>query len=461
MHADEVSVVFRGRFASVEFACAAAGLAMLLAACGGGSGGASAVPIAEATMSPVTPASVPIDDWSTFMHDNFRTGYQAQKTGIDATTASHLTQKWKMSLGESIAASPIVVNGSVFIAGQAGTVAALDVRTGAVLWRTKLAAVRMTPTYADGLLFVGTETIPGVLYALDATTGATRWQASLPGAERGEPAVNAGTVVVGDASGDPPVCNRGGVHAFSEMTGVPIWNWIVATGSVTGGSSWSPISFDGSSYVFGTGNVCTNDNIRTANGVVRLDANGSPLWENPIAMYAASDDDVGSGILVTGNDEIALNKNGSLYDFDKSSGAQKWKTTIGHLDGYGGSSSPGTDGSTIVVGAGYLTDPTKNAVPGGTLVGMNRSGSVLWTKKMSTAYLGGAAIAPGIAFVPIDGSLDGLALGSGSVLWTTALSSSVYSSPALVPSGLYEADMAGDVYAFALPAAATTAASKR
>ncbi len=410
---------------------------------------------------PVASAAVLTDDWTTFMHDNFRTGFQAQNTGIDATSASKLTLKWKANLGEAILASPIVAGGNVFVAGENGTVAALDVRTGAVAWRTKIGPIRMTPTYADGLLFVGTETDPGLFYALDAATGATRWQASLPGAERGEPAVNAGTVVVGDASGDPPICNRGGVHAFAELTGVPMWNWLVATGSITGGSSWGPVSFDGSSYVFGTGNVCANGDVRTANGVVRLDANGSPLWENPIAMYAASDDDVGSGILVTGSDEIAMSKNGSLYDFDKTSGAQKWKTAIGRLDGYGGSSSPGTDGSTIVVGGGYLADPTKSSAPGGTLVGLDRGGGVAWTKKLATAYLGGAAIAKGIAFVPVDGALDGLALGSGSVLWSVPLSSASYASPALVPSGLYEADLSGDVYAFALPAAATSAASKR
>jgi outer membrane protein assembly factor BamB len=116
----------------------------LLAACAGASHTPLpvAAPSAAPTAFPTEPGAV--DDWTMFAHDNARTGFEAQNTG-------------------------------------------------------------MTPTLDAGVLFVGTHVAPGTFDALDAATGAVRWSATLPGAIHGEPLVLNGVVYVGDASGDPPI----------------------------------------------------------------------------------------------------------------------------------------------------------------------------------------------------------------------------------------------------------------
>ncbi len=126
------------------------------------------------------------------------------------------------------------------------------------------------------------------------------------------------------------------------------------------------------------------------------------------------------------------------------------------LDGYGGIGTPSTDGAMIVASAGYRKDPTKTtSTPGGQLFGFDRDGNERWNVVTQNPVFGLASITNGVVFTPLDNALTALDLRSGAKLWSYALTSSAYASPAVVPSGVYEADDAGEVYAFALPTTAT------
>jgi hypothetical protein len=272
----------------------------------------------------------------------------------------------------------------------------------------------------------------------------------LPGGVRSEPLVAAGAVYVGETSGDPPYCTHAGVHAFNEMSGAPLWTWYVEAAQNDGGSVWSPISSDGTGLVFGTGNSCSQG-VATSNAVVRLTTGGTIAWYQPEAD-SYSDDDVGGGTALINGNALVTSKNGSLYSFDAASGALYWSAPLGPLDGYGGIGTPSSDGQTIVASGGYMSDPTKTSgAPGGRLYGLSRRGQVLWSVSTQSPVYGSAAIASGVAVTPLDNNLAVLALSSGKTLWSYALSSPAYASPAVVPSGVYEADNVGDVYAFALP----------
>jgi len=73
--------------------------------------------------------------------------------GSDDTTATNV--KWKVGGGATPdAACPVVANGLVFLANNAGGVNCLDAATGKELWRERLGdEVRATPLVADGKVY--------------------------------------------------------------------------------------------------------------------------------------------------------------------------------------------------------------------------------------------------------------------------------------------------------------------
>ncbi len=434
-----------------------------VAACSGSSSpprpsSGPAQPAGVPSATPFPTQSGDVDDWVTYAHDSARTGFEPQNTGITAANVSQLTLRWKYAFGETVTSSPIVANGFVYLAGGDGTVRALSTADGSVVWQTSLGAqVAMTPLLDSGLLLVATHTPPGTLFALDAASGAVRWTATTPGAIRGEPVVLDGTVYIGDASGDPPTCNQGGVHGFDELSGGSVFTWHDDPKPNDGGGVWNPMSTDGTSLYLGTGNTCSMG-VTYANSAVKLSTAGTVEWGHN-AANPLSDDDYGSALTLLGSDAVSIDKNGMLYAFDQNSGTIVWSDKLGDLDGYGGISSAASDGQTIVVGAGYIHDPTKTAGnPGGLLYGLTRGGKILWKLQTDTAIPGSAAIVPGLAFVAMNDGISALALGSGSTLWTYPFGADTYASAAVVPSGVYVADGAGNLYAFGLPASASAAA---
>src|ERR1700722_19329020 len=192
---------------------------MLVAACSG-------TPAPRATPTPHFPPlppqapvtavpGPPRDDWTTFAHDQFRSGFQPQPVPFGKANVARLHLRWKFQTGDGLQASPLVANGRVYVANSRGVVRALDARTGAQLWQVATGAtIAMTPALADGMLFVGDHRQPGALMALDATNGTRRWQTVFPGGVRSEPAIANGIVYIGEPGGDQ--CFPGGGPAWRE-----------------------------------------------------------------------------------------------------------------------------------------------------------------------------------------------------------------------------------------------------
>ena len=68
-----------------------------------------------------------------------------------------------------------------------------------------------------------------------------------------------------------------------------------------------------------------------------------------------------------------------------------------------------------------------------------------------------------LAWVGLDTNMDALDIHTGAVIWSFAnpVGALFDAGPVIVPSGVYLADEAGNVYAFSLPAAVTPAAQPR
>jgi outer membrane protein assembly factor BamB len=429
-----------------------------MAGCGNHRDAATAQPAPTATAEPVAPGLVPPaqgvtsgDDWPTFAHDDARSGYQPQPLAVTKSTVASLKLAWTKSFGAAIKASPIVGRGLVYIGASDGTVRALDARSGRLVWKQTLpGSIDMTPTLAHGKLFVGTHTVPSIFAALDAANGKVLWRTPLHGCVRGEPVVVNGIVYEGESCGDPGFCHNGGMRAFDERTGAIRWKRNVTPVAKNGGAQWSPVSYDGRRLYFGTGNIC-KVNSPLGDAVVAMAPNGKIEWSFQ-AANPLSDDDFGGGPMVNNGQVFVTNKNGVLYDFEAASGKLLWRKQIGFVDGYGSAGTPTTDGSIIITGVGYRSDPTTTkGPPGGGLMGIDGNGRTRWTVLTQNNVFGYAAICNGIAFVDLDSDVTALDVSTGAVLWKYRAAAQLYASPAIVRSGLYTADMAGNVYAFSLP----------
>lgn len=94
-------------------------------------------------------------------------------------------------------ASPAVANGVVYFLTAVGNVFALNSSTGAVLWRYTVDGADSAPALANGVLYIGAET----LYALNASTGAVLWSDFLDTLIDSSPVVADGVVYFSPADG--------------------------------------------------------------------------------------------------------------------------------------------------------------------------------------------------------------------------------------------------------------------
>jgi PQQ-dependent dehydrogenase (methanol/ethanol family) len=146
-------------------------------------------------------------------------------------------------------ATPIVVDGSIYVSTAWSKVYAYDARTGAELWKYDpevpgaagvnacCDVVNRGVAVWNGKVYVGT--IDGRLIAIDAATGLEVWDVltvdqSLPYTITGAPRVVKGRVIIGNGGADRgPV--RGYVTAYDAETGERAWRFYTVPGNPADG----------------------------------------------------------------------------------------------------------------------------------------------------------------------------------------------------------------------------------
>ena len=110
---------------------------------------------------------------------------------LDARTGKQIWSKSDAT--EFFYATPVTAYGRVYIGGTDGTMYSYGQKTGNLLWAKPLG----TYIYSSAAVYkrrVFTGTYDGKLYALDAATGDTRWRRDVPSAVHGSPVVMGGLV---------------------------------------------------------------------------------------------------------------------------------------------------------------------------------------------------------------------------------------------------------------------------
>ncbi len=308
-------------------------------------------------------------DWPSYGHDAQHTFHG--RTTLSETSVRSLGQAWFFPTGDSVTATPTVVDNTVYVGSWDDDFYAVNLQTGRLRWKVRLASQNAITPYpgqhprdvtSDGglvtssawfeppsgsrpalVIFAGGYT----LYALNAATGAVYWRHDYPGIPGppdpntdstrifSSPVVADGRVLFGvDEDGQSK--SAGYVVAASLDTGDPVWEFQTDAGadrrvSRDGcGSVWSSGSIlpDLGLVVFGTADCDLSGSGAYADAVMALHIDDGRLaWLfHPLGHSPACDDDFGAsanaGVTATGKTTFLGegSKDGTYYSLDPRNG---------------------------------------------------------------------------------------------------------------------------------------------
>ncbi|MGE5489940.1 MAG: outer membrane protein assembly factor BamB [Actinomycetota bacterium] len=224
---------------------------------------------------------------------------------IKATADVHT--RWSAAAGKAgnYTFNPAVVDSSVYIAGNDGTIARVD--DGASVWRISAGQALSAGVGSDGKI-VAVGTPKGEVLAFSAADGKPLWQARVSSEVLAAPAVSSDGIAV--RSGD----NR--VFLF-DAAGQRKWTYQRATPPLSLRSTASPVFSD--KYVF----------VGFPGGkLVALDLkNGAPIWEGTVALPKGATEldrvsDIVSVPVIDGRQVCAVAFQGRVACFDLGQGGQ-------------------------------------------------------------------------------------------------------------------------------------------
>ena len=221
-------------------------------------------------------------NWPTYW-GNYEGFHFSALNQINNRNVHDLAGGWSAPLpGQSVMeATPIVVDGIMYISGSPGEVYALDAKSGMVLWAFRRKQDIKNPyeinpfnrgvAVLDGRVFFGT--LDDNLIALDAHNGRELWEKRLADPMlgytfTGAPLAIKNKIVIGVATGESGI--RGWVQAFDPANGNSLWRfetvpgpgkkgnetWAGDSWKYGGAAAWLTSSYDPEteSLIMGTGN---------------------------------------------------------------------------------------------------------------------------------------------------------------------------------------------------------------
>ena len=444
------------------------------------------------------------DELTTYGYSNARLG-SSPGPGIAAGAMSKLKIAWVRTLGGGIDDQPLVVSGVkvgrrvrdlVIVGTGHGTIAAIELPSGKVLWRRRVAERRLDAgrQASPDALFGVTSTMvldktAGRVYAVDAdnrvwalalTTGRVLkgWPVGVAGPANfiwGALALSRGRLYVPTASLCDDTHYFGGIRAIDVANPRHQLKWFTTGGTNTYGGGiwgWGGLSIDDSDGdVFGaSGNALPLSNESAGDGerVIRLSPQLKVLQSNyPLQPpFQISDRDFGTvPVLINvrgcGEKAVAINKDGLMYIYDADDIAAGPRRSIRvamstnkTIPLYG---MPAFDPVTRRL---VLTSPS--SVPSnGQRVGVQSF--VLsphcvffpsWQRPFDPPSAGGPpTIAGGVMYIGSgrNGVIRAFRLSDGHQLFARGLGSTIFAAPSVAENTLLVGDWNGRLWAFRPP----------
>lgn len=226
--------------------------------------------LAQVSFDRIVRAQREPQNWLTY-NGNLGSTHHSALDQINAANVGNLDLKWvsqAQSL-EKFEATPLVVDGVMYVSEPPNTVVAIDTRTGRPFWiyehpmpeTTYVCCGNINRGVAilDSTIFVGT--LDAHLVALDASTGRKKWETTVADYTQGyavtvAPLVVKDKVIVGPAGGERGI--SGFLAAYDAQTGKEVWRfntiphpgepgnetWPGDSWKTGGGSVWVTGSYD-------------------------------------------------------------------------------------------------------------------------------------------------------------------------------------------------------------------------
>jgi quinohemoprotein ethanol dehydrogenase len=318
------------------------------------------------------------ENWVTY-GKNYAEDRFSSLTQINTENVAKLGLAWALDLETTrgIEATPLVMDGIMFLTGPWSKVFAVDARTGKMIWtydpevpakygeRGCCDVVNRGLALYKGRVFLGT--FDGRLISLDASTGQPVWQVLTVDTTRsytitGAPRIVKGKVIIGNGGAEFGV--RGYITAYDAMTGEQQWRFYTVPGDPSkpfeskamemaaktwagdwwkyggGGTAWDAMAFDPELNLFyvGTGNGSPWDWFHRSNGegdnlflssIVALNPdNGEYVWHYQTTPgddwdYTATQQLILTDMEIKGQQRKVIMqapKNGFFYVLDRKTG---------------------------------------------------------------------------------------------------------------------------------------------
>jgi alcohol dehydrogenase (cytochrome c) len=177
---------------------------------------------------------------------------------VTPANVGNLHMKWVYQLGggSTFENSPVVVDGVMYVTESPSDVSALDLRTGRRLWHYQRVIPKDLKTIGfgrtnrgvallDDMVYVGT--LDAHLVALDAKSGAVRWDTKVADYKLGHcitgaPLALKDRIITGISGGEAGI--RGFLDAYDAKTGKQLWRfWTVPGPGEPGHETWTEDSW--------------------------------------------------------------------------------------------------------------------------------------------------------------------------------------------------------------------------
>ncbi|HET7453441.1 MAG TPA: PQQ-binding-like beta-propeller repeat protein [Thermoanaerobaculia bacterium] len=431
-------------------------------------------------------------DWPKYCADDGMTGVAAAERSISPATAPSFASLWTATLPGSIASSPAVVGGRVYVGDWSGLEWAFDADTGAAIAHSDLGTtsapqcnppnigITSAAAVQNGVVYVAGG--DDGFYALDAKTLETLWKTRMGDNSPGggyygwcSPAVLDGVVYQGLSSNCDNPFIPGGLDALDAATGAIEANVNLSQTSDPahyGAGVWTSPAIDrAAGTVFLATASATHYEDGLAYSVVRLslaDLAVEDFWKIPPQDFALTDDaDWGSSPTLF-HDSAGLplvgagQKNGYYYAFRRSDLADGpvWKTKIANSGdcpqcGNGTVSTAAFDGERLYAGSGEPPDYSSR----GAVTALDpATGAIVWLAKLPGVVIGPVSYANGVVFAAAGntvasppGSVYAIDADSGLTLWHADLPAALYGGVAISNGRIYFGDLSGNLYCYAVP----------
>lgn len=234
---------------------------------------------------------------------------------------------WRTSVGKAgrYLFSPIAVGDAVYAAGQSGTVAKIDGKTGKEIWRAKLPTNLSAGIGSDGTL-TAVGGLRGGVYVLGAD-GKLLWKGNVPGEIISPPLVGNGFVVVRTIDGQ--------VNGFNAQTGE--LKWVYHNRAV-------PLNLRVSAGMIFAGDVAVLAGF-PGGGLAAINLKtGDDFWQTPVSYPKGVTEverinDVTGAPTLVGARACAVTFQGRIGCFDANSGNAIWEKPFSSASGVAQDSS--------------------------------------------------------------------------------------------------------------------------